>query len=244
MKKIKPEYLTKLPNPNSAFRIPNYLMTRTVHLTSFPSALIVIVVVPALFAVTRPVAETVAIPGEPEEYVGVRTVAFDGLMTGSSWYVSPILRVMVFCGIVMEATGTLTVTVHEAIFAPLSLVAVMIAVPAETPVTLPFGSTLATFSSLEVHDTPLIDALDGLYETESVPDAPVFKVSACLLIITEVTGLASALTVTLQEAFMLPAAFVTVIVAVPALIPVTTPLSTVATAVFDELHLRASLSAL
>jgi len=128
---------------NYIFRI--HLTTLTVHLTSLPSTRIVIVAVPALCAVTKPVAETDAMPVEFDEYVGTRSVESIGRITGSSWYVSPILSVTLVCGIDTDDTGTFTVTVQVAIFAPLSLFAVIVAVPAETPVTFPFGSTLATF---------------------------------------------------------------------------------------------------
>ena len=51
---------------------------------------------------------------------------------------------------------------HVAVRAELSLVAVMTAVPSDTAMTLPLGSTLATLSSLEVHEAPVMVGLPGL----------------------------------------------------------------------------------
>ena len=62
----------------------------------------------------------------------------------------------------VDPAGPFTVTVHEVVRPPLSLVAVMIAVPPDIATTFPFGSTLATLSSLDVHDTPDIVGLEGL----------------------------------------------------------------------------------
>ena len=119
------------------------------------------------------------------------------------------------------------------------------AVPAETATILPPGSTLATDELLDVQVTPLMIALEGLHVTASVLVAPALSVRVCLLSDIDVTGLVSALTVTVHTAFILPLESVTVIFAEPVFKPVTMPLSfTVATAVLDELHFKADLVAL
>ena len=191
-----------------------------------------------------PADVTEAVDCELEEKVGVVTVAFEGFTVGLIWYVSPTLSVILVSGSVTDVTGTLTVTVHDAVRAPLSLVAVITAVPSATATTLPFGSTLATLSLFDDHDTPLIDGLDGLYLIDRLLVAPAFKASVCLFTLIDVTGLASTLTVTVVSAFSSPLPFVTVIFTEPLLRPVTTPLLTVAIVSSDELHWRPDLSAL
>ena len=130
------------------------------------------------------------------------------------------------------------------VLAPLSLMAVIVTVPGAMAVTLPFWSTLAMVSSLDIHDTPLMDALLGLYDTVREIAPPTLRSAVRLFIDIEDTGLVSALTVMVVEAVTFPVLSVTVILAVPARTPVITPFVTVATAVFDELHLRDALSPL
>ena len=138
----------------------------------------------------------------------------------------------------------MTVTVQDAVLPPLSLIAVITAVPAATATILPLGSTLATELLSETQEEVLIVAFDGEYVTVSVRSAPAAMVSAVLFNEMELTGLVSALTSTVQTAETAPPAPVTVILTDPALTPVTTPSATVAIAVFDELHTRLEISAL
>ena len=149
---------------------------------------------------------------------------------------------MLVSGSVTDVAALLTVTVQDAVLPPLSLMAVIIAVPGETPRTLPTGSTRATDELLETHVTPFIAALVGLYVTDRLLAASTFSESVRLFIVIEVTGLASALTVTEHSALISPFSLVTVIVAMPPLMPVTMPLSTVATSVSEELQLKRALS--
>jgi hypothetical protein len=59
----------------------------------------------------------------------------------------------------MSSLDDVTVIVHTALY-PLEVLAVMVAVPAEIAVTVPF-LTVATLVSLEVHVTVLLVAFDG-----------------------------------------------------------------------------------
>ena len=152
---------------------------------------------------------------------------------------------MLFTGSVTDATGILTVTTQLAICMPLSLSALMVAVPAETAVTLPFVSTLATDELSDIHVAPFMVAFEGLYVTVSELEAPVLSVSACLLSTIDVIGFASVLMVTVHTAFILPLESVTVIFAEPVFRPETTPfVLTVATAGLDELQFKTALVAL
>ena len=149
-------------NIHSMMNTKHHLTTVTVHVTVLPSTLTVIVVEPALRAVIKPVDDTDAIVPDLVEYAALVLVASSGFIIGSSWYVSPTLSVILVSGSVTDVTGTLTVTVQVAILAPLSLIAVMTAVPADTATTLPLGSTLATEELFDVHEAVLIVAFDGL----------------------------------------------------------------------------------
>ena len=62
----------------------------------------------------------------------------------------------------MVLTTLLTVTSQVAVFPPSSVVAVMVAVPTFTAVTLPCSSTVATFSLSDVQVTFLLVVFGGL----------------------------------------------------------------------------------
>ena len=141
---------------------------------------------------------------------------------------------------VTDVTGTTTVITAVRVIAPLSLVAVIVAVPAEIPRTLPFGSTVATEGLFVAKDTPRKVALDGVIVAERLSVAPTFIVAASLLSLNEVTGLASAETVTRVSARLVPSAQVAVMRTVPARTPLTTPFSTVAMLSFAEAHCKVS----
>ena len=113
---------------------------------------------------------------------------------------------------------------------PSAAVAVMIAVPGPTAVTVPF-TTIATLELLVDQITFLLSAVTGPTSAVRIPDPPTWRLMApCMSI--DVTRLA--LTVTTQFAVLvLPreSVTVTVITAVPADTPVTFPSeSTMATA--------------
>ena len=55
----------------------------------------------------------------------------------------------------------MTVTSHEALYPPFTVVAVMVAFPVATALTFPSWSTVAIFSSLDFQVTDLSSALSG-----------------------------------------------------------------------------------
>jgi len=132
-----------------------------------------------------------------------------------------------------------TVTVLNDVLPPLSLIAVIRAVPGATAVTRPELLTVATLESLVDHVTPLIVAPLGLTVTLSWLVSPAASESALLFSVIEVTGRESAATVTLERPIAFPLESNAAILAVPARLPVTTPSSlTVAIDSFDVRHVR------
>ena len=125
---------------------------------------------------------------------------------------------------------------------PSLAVAVMVAVPLDTAVTLPFWSTVATEVFVELHVTLLSLAVLGVMVAVSVSLPPSFKLSDVLFNVTTVTY---CFTVTEQVAFLpLPSLAVAVIVAVPTAFAVTTPEEdTVAMDVFELLQVMLLSSA-
>ena len=112
---------------------------------------------------------------------------------------------------------------------------VIVAVPADFAVTTPFD-TVATFVFELLHVTDLFVALLGVTVAVNVSLLPVSIVVDVLFKLTPVTLTVGFFTVTLHVAVLLPSAVLTVIVAVPADFAVTTPFDTVATFVFELLH--------
>ena len=122
-----------------------------------------------------------------------------------------------------------------AVFPPSLVVTVIAAEPAAFAVTTPVLDTVATEVLFEDQVTVLSVALDGDTVAKRVWVSPTFIVNDVLFRLTPVTGIAAAVTVTTQEAFLPPSVVVTVIVAVPAFFAVTTPEEdTVATVVLFE----------
>ena len=151
---------------------------------------------------------------------------------------------MFFSESVIDVAGILTVTTQLAVRAPLSLVAVIVAVPTETAVTLPVGSTLATSGLFEVHVTPLKVALPGLSVAERMEVAPILSGSEYVFRVIDFTGTKSGLTETVHTALILPFEFETVILAEPVFTPVMRPSAlTKAMEVSDELHFNSVLVA-
>ena len=75
---------------------------------------------------------------------------------------------------VIPVTGTfsVTVTAHSALKLPSSAVAMILATPTETGVTIPFDDTVATDVLSDFHVTFLLLASDGEILTDSSPFVP------------------------------------------------------------------------
>ena len=129
---------------------------------------------------------------------------------------------------VTPSAGVQTVISQDALIPLLSAaVAVMVAVPALTPVTTPEELIVATVVSLLSQFTPLSLASPGETVAFSVSVSPAYSVA---LLLSSATPVAYCFTVIWQVALLpLPSAAVDVMVAVPAFSAVTTPSATVAT---------------
>ena len=92
---------------------------------------------------------------------------------------SPSPRVMLVRLSEMNSTGTSTVTTQEALLPP--ALAVMVAFPPPTAVTLPLESTVATVWLELDHVTVLSEVSSGLRVATSVSDWPFVSVSSDLL---------------------------------------------------------------
>ena len=113
--------------------------------------------------------------------------------------------------------------------------AVIVAVPLATPVTIPELLTVAMAELLVVQVTVLLVALDGATVAVRALVAPTFTATVVGVTDTPVTGTVTLLTVMFELAVKLPLWVVAVIKAVPLATPVTTPeLLTVAMAVLLE----------
>ena len=115
---------------------------------------------PADTPVTTPNEFTVATDVFAEDHATVLMVALDGKTVAINCLVEPVLTVVVG-EILTDTTGTVMVIVHVAVKLPLSVVALITALPAETAVTSPDELTLALVE-LELHITVLSVALDGI----------------------------------------------------------------------------------
>ena len=136
-----------------------------------------------------------------------------------------------------------TVTIHDAVKLPSTVVTVMVAVPSFIPVTLPISSTVATVGLLLDHVTALLVAPKGITEAFNCIICPVEMLISLLSRVTPVTGTLP--TVTRQDAVKFPSTVVTVILATPVLSPVTFPvLSTCAIVLSLLVHVTALLLAL
>jgi hypothetical protein len=123
------------------------IVTVTDAVPLLPSLVAVIVAEPAATPVTTPLDDTVAIPvlelahvtGRPES-----TAPFASSVVAVSCTVCPTLTLGVDGETLTDATGTVTaVTLTEAVPLFPSLVAVIVAEPAATPVTTPLDDTVA-----------------------------------------------------------------------------------------------------
>jgi hypothetical protein len=213
-------------------------VTAIVDVPFLPSLVAVIVADPRATPVTRPFAFTVATVGSLEPHVTTRPVntpPAESFVTAVNCVV-PVIRTPALAG---ETATVLTGTSDTVIvLVPLfvSLVAVIVAVPAATAVTTPADDTVATAVLLEPHVT-----------TRSVTMVPTVSLTVAVrgnVCVTSI-ALADGATVTLPTGIfvtviadvpLLPS-LVAVIVAVPAATPVTRPVEfTVATVGSLEPH--------
>ena len=101
--------------------------------------------------------------------------------------VAPTVRASVLLDMLMPVTGTGTVTVQVAFWPP-DVVAVIVAVPGPTAVTLP-PETVATEAFEVVQVTVLLVAFDGVTVAVSVEEPPVFRVIEDWLSVTPVVAM-------------------------------------------------------
>jgi cytochrome b561 len=218
------------------------LLTVTVQEAVLPASEVVTVIVanPELTPVTKPLFDTVATAVLLLFHVTFWFVALAGVMVGIR--VSVPLTSMAVLALfndtpVTLTTLALTVTVQESVYPPSTVVTVIAANPALTPVTKPLFDTVATAVLLLLHVTFLFVALVGIIVGKRVSVPLTSMTVLALFNDTPVTLILLVLTVTVQEAVLPPSEVVTIMVAIPALTPVTKPLfDTVATAVLLLLH--------
>jgi hypothetical protein len=202
-----------------------------------PSCVVaVIFAVPVAMPLTTPVEDTVAMFVLSDDQDTVVFVAFDGkivVVREELWQVA-MARNEVFNAIPVTGILELTVTAQVAVFAPSSVVAVMVAVPVATAVTIPLLLTMATLVLSKDQVTDWLVALAGETVAISSDVPPKFKVKLDALKVTPETGTVTVIT---QVAVLLPSAVVTIMVAIPAPTAVTKPLAlTVATFVLLDAH--------
>ena len=179
--------------------------------------------------VTTPLSSTIAIVASLLLQVTDLLLASVGSTLAIRVYVSVVFSVTDVLSRLTPVTGWRTVTAQVAVKSPSTVVTVIVAVPAFIPVTTPFSSTVAIAASLLLQVTDLLLASTGSTLAISEYVSVVFSVTDVLSRLIPVTGWR---TVTAQVAAKSPSTVVTVIVAVPAFMPVTTPFSsTVARAV-------------
>src|SRR5690349_2876203 len=136
---------------------PDAAVTVILAVASFPSLVAVIVALPAATPVTRPLADTVAAAGVSVDHVTVRPVS--GCPAASfgvavSCTEAPDATVAEAGVTTIDATGlAVAVTVTRAVPLLPSLVPVMVAAPAPTPVTRPLLDTVATWALSDVQVT-------------------------------------------------------------------------------------------
>src|SRR2546426_1988138 len=134
------------PAPTRVTVVPEPLVTITVALPVFPSLVAVIVGEPAVTPVTSPLPSTVATPVVPLTQLivrplsGVPFASFGVAVSCTVWFTETLAD----AGLTLtDATGATVTVMFDVPLLP-SLVAVMIAEPAVTPVTRPLPSTVAT----------------------------------------------------------------------------------------------------
>ena len=182
--------------------------------------------IPAAFAVTKPDEDTVATVVLLDDQVTDLSVALEGNTEATKVWVSPVVIVkeVVFRLTPVTATvAALTFTEQVAFFAPSFVVTVIVALPATLAVITPVEETVATEVLFDVHVTDLSVALDGVIVAVSVSVSPTTIDKEVLSKLTPVTEMVFSLTVMEHVAFLPLSLVVTVIVADPAALAVTTP---------------------
>lgn len=195
-----------------------------------PSLLAVIVAVPAATAVTTPLLDTVAtdwLLDDQSTTRPVRTLPCESFVVAESVVVVPtsIVAVVGETSTVATGTGAGAVTVIVALPVFPSLVAVIVAMPGATAVTVPEALTVATPFAVEAHTIwrPVRVCPCASYVTAvSVTVDPVTTVLDGGATVTELTGTGAG-ALTLIVALPVLPSLVAVIVALPALFAVTTP---------------------
>ena len=185
-----------------------------------PDAFAVMLQTPIFTPVTTPLT-TVAIFSSLD-FHSIAWFASDGVTLAVSVTVPP--TATFFCGaeITTDSATAPTLTVHVTLLP--SAVAVIVALPTLTPLTLPELLTVAIFSSLVVQVIFLSVASFGSTSAFKDSEPPTSRKSSVLFSVTDATG---TFTLTLQVAETPFSAFA-LIVTVPSCLPVTTPPATVA----------------
>ena len=252
--------VTDTPVTNTGAGVGLLTVTNVVAEIDDPSNVVaVIVAVPAVIAVITPVVvPTVATELSDDDQVRSLLLALFGVTVAEIEVVAPVNNVVEVVDSDTPVTnvgagvGLLTVTTVVAeIEVPSNVVAVIVAVPAPTPVTTPVVvPTVATELSDDDQVRFGLEALFGVTVAEIEVVAPVNNVVEVVDSDTPVTNVGAGvglLTVTTVVAEIeVPSNVVAVIVAVPAVIAVTTPVvvPTVATELSDDDQVRSLLLAL
>ena len=209
----------------------------------------VIVAVPAAFAVTNPLVDTVATLVLELVHVTVLLVALDGVIVAVNCDVFPTSKLSLVLFKLIPVTSTVfddTFTVQVAVFPP--AVAVIVVVPTPTATTAPLLSTVAIFDELLVHVIVLFVALDGVTVACSVALSPsiIDKLLLFKLILFTPITIDSLLSVTVSlHLASFPLCVMAVMVALPVPTPFTNPFeSTIATFVFELVHVTVLFVAL
>jgi hypothetical protein len=192
----------------------------------------VIVAFPAATADTTPLDDTVATAGALLLHDTFLFVALEGKTVAERFSEPPTRSVVDVLFRDTPVTATLPlpplVTVMEqvAVLLPSAVVTVMVALPIAKPLTKPFDDTDAIEGELLLHVTFLLVALAGKTVAVNVSEPPTVRLVPVLFKVTPVTATVPPpplVTVMAQVAVLLPSAVVTVIVALPVAMPVTTP---------------------
>ena len=142
---------------------------------------------PTETAVTVPSADTAAIASLSDVHVTVLSVVFSGRTVAVSLSVCPTSSVMSCALSVMpEADTGLTVTLHVAVASP--HVAVMLAMPTETAVTVPSADTAAIASLSDIHVTVLSVVFCGRTVAMIFSLSPTNNSKSCVLSIISISS--------------------------------------------------------
>jgi len=214
------------------------LVTVIAAVALLPSLVAVMVAEPAPAPVTNPLPLTVAAAGLLDAHVTTRPVSAAPLAScgvAVSCTVWPTCRLAVAGLTVTDATGTVDTVIAVVPLFP-SLVAVIVAAPAATPVTSPLALTVAAAVLLLAHVTTRPDSglpLASCGVAVSCTVLPATIVADPGLTDTDATGTSATVT---DDVPFCPS-LVAVIVAAPTATPVTTPLAlTVAAAGLLDAH--------